>query len=95
MQNLGYPKGVRLNQSGMDGQAWKLAGRTNAGLADPAQRALIALSQVTASMLVLPGVASPSRIVASRATMALLDEACEEFARIERELADEHALAVW
>lgn len=90
-----YPKGVRLNQSGMDGQAWKLAGRTNAGLADPAQRALIALSQVTASMLVLPGVASPSRIVASRATMALLDEACEEFARIERELADEHALAVW
>ncbi len=36
-----------------------------------------------------------AQIVASRATMALLDEACEEFARIERELADEHALAVW
>lgn len=90
-----YPKGVRLNQSGRDGEVWKLAGRTNAGLADPAQGALIALSQVTASMLVVPGVASPSRIVASRATMALLDEACEEFARIERELADEHALAVW
>lgn len=90
-----YPKGVRLNQSGLDGDLWKLAGRTNAGLADPAQGALIALNQVTASMLTVPGVASPSRIVASRAAMALLDEACEEFARIERELADERTLTVW
>lgn len=90
-----YPKGVRLNQSGVDGDLWKLAGRTNAGLADPAQGALIALNQVTASMLTVPGVASPSRIVASRATMALLDETCEEFARIERELADERTLTVW
>ncbi|AQP44979.1 hypothetical protein RPIT_09435 [Tessaracoccus flavus] len=90
-----YPKGVRLNQSGLDGDLWKLAGRTNAGLADPAQGALIALNQVTASMLTVPGVASPSRIVASRATMALLDEAREEFARIERELADERTLTVW
>lgn len=90
-----YPKGVRLNQSGLDGGLWKLAGRTNAGLADPAQGALIALNQVTASMLTGPGVASPSRIVASRAAMALLDEACEEFARIERELADERTLTVW
>ena len=89
-----YPKGVRLNQSGLDGDLWKLAGRTNAGLADPAQGALIALNQVTASMLTVPGVASPSRIVASRAAMALLDEACEEFARIERELADERTLTV-
>mgnify|MGYP000874326475 FL=1 len=90
-----YPKGVRLNQSGRDGDLRKLAGRTNAGLADPAQGALIALNQVTASMLTVPGVASPSRIVASRAVMALLDEACEEFARIERELADERTLTVW
>ena len=90
-----YPKGVRLNQSGLDGDLWKLAGRTNAGLADPAQGALIALNQVTASMLTVPGVASPSRIVASRAAMALLDEACEEFVRIERELADERTLTVW
>lgn len=90
-----YPKGVRLNQSGLDGDLRKLAGRTNAGLADPAQGALIALNQVTASMLTVPGVASPSRIVASRAVMALLDEACEEFARIERELADERTLTVW
>lgn len=90
-----YPKGVRLNQSGPDGDLWKLAGRTNAGLADPAQGALIALNQVTASMLTVPGVASPSRIVASRASMALLDEACEEFARIERELTDEGTLTVW
>lgn len=90
-----YPKGVRLNQSGLDGDLRKLAGRTNAGLADPAQGALIALNQVTASMLTVPGVASPSRIVASRAAMALLDEACEEFARIERELADERTLTVW
>lgn len=90
-----YPKGVRLNQSGLDGDLWKLAGRTNAGLADPAQGALIALNQVTASMLTVPGVASPSRIVASRTAMALLDEACEEFARIERELADERTLTVW
>lgn len=90
-----YPKGVRLNQSGLDGDLWKLAGRTNAGLADPAQGALIALNQVTASMLTVPGVASPSRIVASRAAMALLDEACEEFARIERKLADERTLTVW
>lgn len=89
-----YPKGVRLNQSGLDGDLWKLAGRTNAGLADPAQGALIALSQVTASMLTVSGVASPSRIVASRAAMALLDEACEEFVRIERELADERTLTV-
>ena len=90
-----YPKGVRLNQSGLDGDLWKLAGRTNAGLADPAQGALIALNQVTASMLTVPGVASPSRIVASRAAMALLDEACEEFVRIERELTDEGTLTVW
>lgn len=90
-----YPKGVRLNQSGLDGDLWKLAGRTNAGLADPAQGALIALNQVTASILTVPGVASPSRIVASRAAMALLDEACEEFVRIERELADERTLTVW
>lgn len=90
-----YPKGVRLNQSGLDGDLWKLPGRTNAGLADPAQGALIALNQVTASMLTVPGVASPSRIVASRAAMALLDEACEEFVRIERELADERTLTVW
>lgn len=90
-----YPKGVRLNQSGLDGDLWKLAGRTNAGLADPAQGALIALNQVTASMLTVPGVASPSRIVASRAAMALLDEACEEFVRIERELVDERTLTVW
>ena len=90
-----YTKGVRLNQSGLDGDLWKLAGRTNAGLADPAQGALIALNQVTASMLTVPGVASPSRIVASRAAMALLDEACEEFVRIERELADERTLTVW
>lgn len=90
-----YPKGVRLNQSGLDGDLWKLAGRTNAGLADPAQGALIALNQVTASMLTVPGVASPSRIVASRAAMALLDEACEEFVRIERELADERTLTFW
>lgn len=90
-----YPKGVRLNQSGLDGDLRKLAGRTNAGLADPAQGALIALNQVTASILTVPGVASPSRIVASRAVMALLDEACEEFARIERELADERTLTVW
>jgi hypothetical protein len=46
-------------------------------------------------MLTVPGVASPSRIVASRAAMALLDEACEEFVRIERELADERTLTVW
>jgi hypothetical protein len=90
-----YPKGVRLNQSGLDGDLWKLAGRTNAGLADPAQGALVALNQVTASMLTVPGVASPSRIVASRAAMALLDEACEEFVRIERELVDERTLTVW
>jgi hypothetical protein len=89
-----YPKGVRLNQSGLDGDLWKLAGRTNSGLADPAQGALIALNQVTASMLIVPGCASPSRIVSSRATMALLNEACEEFARIERELADEQTLTV-
>lgn len=90
-----YPKGVRLNQSGLDGDSWKLAGRTNAGLADPAQGALIALNQVTASMLIVPGCASPSRIVGSQATMALLNEACEEFARIDRELADEQTLTVW
>lgn len=84
------PKGVRLNQAeGPDGLA-KLAGRTNGGLADPAQGALIALNHVTASMLTLPGVTSPAAVVGSRAAMVLLDEACEEFARIERELRNKH-----
>lgn len=90
-----YPKGVRLNQSGLDGRQWKLAGRTNAGLADPAQSALIALNQVTASLLTLPGVPSPSRLVASRAAMILQNEACHEFVRIEDEIAAEHSVTAF
>lgn len=89
------PKGVRLNTMGLAGDQWKLVGRTNSGLADPAQGALIALNQVTASVLTLQGVASPSRIVASRAAMVLLDEASNEFARIEREIAREDTLTVF
>ena len=79
-----YPKGVRLNQvQGVDGLV-KLSGRTDVGLADPAQSALIALTQVTASMLSVRGVRSPSRIVGSQAVLSLLDEACDEFVRIHR-----------
>lgn len=89
------PKGVRLNTTGLDGDQWKLAGRTNAGLADPAQGALIALNHVTACLLTLPGVASPSRIVSSHAVMKLLDEACNTFARIERQIAEEGTLTVF
>jgi len=75
---------VRLNQvQGVDGLV-KLSGRTDVGLADPAQSALIALTQVTASMLSVRGVRSPSRIVGSQAVLSLLDEACDEFVRIHR-----------
>lgn len=77
-------KGVRLNLvDGFEGPV-KLSGRTNVGLADPAQSALIALTQATTSMLAVRAVASPSRNVGSQAVLALLDEACDEFARIDR-----------
>lgn len=84
------PKGVRLNQvEGFEGPV-KLSGRTNVGLADPAQSALIALTQVTTSMLTVQGVPSPSRIVGSQAVLALLDEACDEFVQIHRAMVQNH-----
>lgn len=83
------PKGVRLNQVERPDGLVKLTGRTNEGLADPAQGALISLCQVTSSMLTLPGITSPSAVVGMHAAMELLDEACEELARVERELKSE------
>lgn len=82
------PKGVRLNQVEGFGGLVKLAGRTDIGLADPAQSALIALTQATSSMLTLPGVLSPTRVVGSKAVLALVDEACDEFERISRTMVD-------
>lgn len=84
------PKGSRLNRrSGPDG-AVKLAGRTNRGLADSAQGALIALHQVTSAMLTCPGVATPSGLVGVQAVALLLDEACRDFARTERTMREQY-----
>ncbi|MFI9485370.1 DUF5677 domain-containing protein [Promicromonospora sp. NPDC052451] len=84
------PKGSRLNRrSGPDGVV-KLAGRTNRGLADSAQGALIALHQVTSAMLTCPGVVTPSGLVGVQAVTLLLDEACRDFARTEREMRDRY-----
>jgi len=81
------PKGSRLNiVDGSDGQV-KLTGRTNIGLADPAQSALIALNQTTSALIVCPGASTPSGILGMQAVAALLEEACQEFARISREMA--------
>lgn len=81
------PKGSRLNLlDGPDGQV-KLTGRTNIGLADPAQSALIALHQTTAALLTCPGATTPSGLFGAHAVARLLEEACEEFARISREMA--------
>ena len=79
------PKGARLNvRQGPDGPV-KLAGRTDGGLADPAQSALIALHQTTSALLNCPGVATLSGVMGAKAVEILLAEACAEFARISSE----------
>ncbi|NTW39431.1 MAG: hypothetical protein HGA44_06010 [Cellulomonadaceae bacterium] len=76
------PKGSRLNLvDGSDGQM-KLTGRTNTGLADPAQSALIALHQTTSALITCPGASTPSGVLGTQVVAALLDDACQEFARI-------------
>lgn len=80
------PKGVRLNRVRGPWGELKLTGRTNSGLADPAQTALIALNQATASFLACPGVTSPARLVAANAIRLLVDETCGAFAKAEIQL---------
>jgi hypothetical protein len=81
------PKGSRLNAlDGSDGQA-KLTGRTNNGLADPAQSALIALHQPTSALITCPGASNPSGVLGTHAVAGLLEEACKEFARSSRKMA--------
>jgi Family of unknown function (DUF5677) len=77
------PKGVRLNTvTGPDGPV-KLAGRTNYGLADPAQTALIALQQVNGTMLTSPGVSTFSSVVGAQALHVLVGQACDEFVHVQ------------
>lgn len=83
------PKGVRLNTVlGPDGPV-KLAGRTNMGLADPAQTALIALQQVNGAMITSPGAGSISGVLGAQALQVLVRQACDEFVRVQLEMQEE------
>jgi len=67
----------------------KLAGRTNMGLADPAQTALIALQQVNGAMITSPGAGSISGVLGAQALQVLVRQACDEFVRVQLEMQEE------
>ena len=79
-ESLGVMTGRRLN----------LVGASNTGLADPGQNTCISLVQVITTVLTSKP-QDPANLVAAKALKLLLDEACDTFVRIQRDIEVEEA----
>ena len=80
-------KGLALNVVERGGVAYMVAGRTNAGLAEPGHMALISLHQVTVSMLLSPEMPAMLDVQALQAMRLLVERAGEAFDLAEESIA--------
>jgi Family of unknown function (DUF5677) len=80
-------KGLANNVVERGGVEYMVAGRTNAGLADPGHMALISLHQVTVSMLLSPETPALRDIRALQAMQLLVEQAGEAFGLAEESIA--------
>ena len=80
-------RGTALNTVVFRGKPLRLAGYTNAGLADPGHQSLISLQQATASLVGRrTHVPTLDHLIQVRALMALTERAGEEFIRAHRRI---------
>lgn len=86
-------RGARLNVLRRGDEQMRLVGPTNAGLADPANGALISLMQVTTQLLIhgRPLGEDTTPLVVAKALMQLTDEAEEAFLGAHKRLAEKEA----
>jgi hypothetical protein len=86
-------RGARLNVLQRGDERFRLAGPTNAGLADPAGSSITSLVQVTTSLLVhgRPLSDDPTPVVVLKALLHLADEAGDAFLAAHRQLEEKEA----